>query len=183
LPSAPRDRSDDESLLRRFLTGERAAHDTVAAWASEVVRSRHYRVSPDDAADLVQATVTAVWIAAARDGFALTTGLRPFVHHVAMARCVDWIRRRRATVPVEDWLPDPGPPPDHELARAQELSMLRRALDRLKPFCRELIREHFQAGRTYGSIAADTGHAEATLRVHMHNCIRSLRSLYLSGHN
>jgi len=141
-----------------------------------VVRSPRYGVLPADRPDLVQETLRQTWEQTGQDGFTLTHSLRALVHRIAMARCVDWLRRKRTQVEVHDDLLREFPDPTARLEQEQLLRRLQQGLQTLKPLCRDLIRWHFHEQKTYPRIAQDTGRNESTLRVHMFNCIKVLRS-------
>jgi len=168
---------DPTDLVQRFRRGEPEACRQLERWAGEVVRSPRYGVAPGDRADLVQETLRLTFEQVSAPDFRVDHSLRALVHRIAMARCVDWLRRRRVQVEVEDDLLREFPDPTARLEQAQLLDRLQAALQRIKPFCRDLIRWHFHEQRTYPEIAASTGRNPSTLRVHMFNCLKVLRSL------
>lgn len=163
-------------LLTRFRRGDDDACLQVEQWAAEVVRSPRYGVPPAERPDLVQESLRQTWEQSSQDGFTLTHSLRALVHRVAMARCVDWLRRKRTLVEMHDDLLHEFPEPTARLEQEQLLGRLQQGLQALKPFCRDLIRWHFHEQQTYPRIAQETGRNESTLRVHMFNCIKVLRS-------
>jgi RNA polymerase sigma factor (sigma-70 family) len=170
------DQPGSTDLLQRFRRGETDACERLEAWAAEVVRSPRYGVAAGDRDDLVQETLRQVWELASGPDFALSHSLRALVHRIAMARCVDWLRRRRVQVEVREDVAREFPDPTAQLEQEQLLDHLQQAIAQLKPLCRDLIRWHFHERRTYARIAADTGRNESTLRVHMFNCLKLLRS-------
>jgi RNA polymerase sigma factor (sigma-70 family) len=172
---------EPSDLLRRFRRGESETCQQVERWALEVVRSRRYGVLASDHDDLVQETLRQTWEQVSDPDFELSHSLRALVHRIAMARCVDWLRRRRVQVEVQDDLLREVPDPTARLELEQQVDRLQGALGSLKPLCRDLIRWHFHERRTYGDIARDTGRNESTLRVHMFNCLKALRSLMGAG--
>lgn len=181
-PISPTETPEGEAeLLRRFLAGDTATCRTVALWARRVVRCKGYRVPPHEREEVVQQALISVWKSAGREGFSLRTGLRAFVRKVALARCIDWMRRRRATAELPASLPDPRPAPDETLAQEREAERVVQALRRLDPSCQEIIRLHFFEELPYLQIAARMGRAEATMRVRMFHCIKELRRLLAPG--
>lgn len=171
----------DEKLLRRFAAGESAACRTVERWAREILLYQRLGLTREDREDIVQEVVSAVWTAASRPDFAVRRTLRAFVRTVTLARAIDRVRRRRRLVPAEDTLPDPGPGPAEGAERMEDSSRLYGALDTLDPRCREIIRLHYFEEWPYSRIAAQEGRSEATMRVRMFHCIRTLRARIASG--
>jgi RNA polymerase sigma factor (sigma-70 family) len=168
---------DPADLVRRFRHGEIDACRQVERWAGEVVRSPRYGVAPADRPDLIQETLRQVWQQVSAPDFAVDHSVRALVQRVAMARCVDWLRRRRVQVEVQEDLLREFPDPTARLEQEQLLDRLHHALQTIKPFCRDLIRWHFHERQSYPDIAERTGRNASTLRVHMFNCLKVLRSL------
>jgi RNA polymerase sigma factor (sigma-70 family) len=168
---------EDEQLLRRFLAGNAAACRTVERWTWEIASFGRFQLAVDEREDVVQDTLASVWQAAGRRDFALRRGVHAFVRRVAVARCVDRIRRRRPTAELDPELPAVAPGPYEETLRRDEIGRLRWALEQLDERCRDLIRLHFYEDRSYAEIAARHERAEATMRVHMFNCMKAARSL------
>jgi RNA polymerase sigma factor (sigma-70 family) len=167
----------DEPLLRAFLRGEPAACRRVERWAWEIIHFKPYGIPHDEREDLVQQVVTGVWQAASRKDFRLRRGLRPFVRHVAMARCVDWLRRLRDTVEVDETLRDPRPGPAEIVAERRRAEQVLAVLERMDAPCRELIHDHIFLDRSYAEIARRLGRPEVTLRVRMYNCLKAVRRM------
>ena len=168
----------DAALLRQFLAGDTVATRQVESWAREVIRYKAYRLYQTDADDLVQQTVIAVWRAAQGEGFSLQIGFKAFVRHVAIARCVDAVRRARPTVELTEAFADTvlAPYLDQVFA-SDEGARLRYVLRQLGAACQEVIRLHFYDEMPYAAIAETLGRAEATMRVRMFNCIKEIRKL------
>ena len=175
-PSAVRtSRVDDDHLLRDLIRGELAACRTVERWARQIVFFGGFGLQAEDREDVVQETVAGVWRAAARPGFQIKHGLRALVRTIAVARCIDHLRRRRPTLEVTESMADSAPGP-YELALASdERAQLRWVLRQLGEDCREIIRLHYVEELGYAQIAAREQRSEATMRVRMFNCIRGIR--------
>jgi RNA polymerase sigma-70 factor (ECF subfamily) len=181
-PTPPTEAPEGQAeLLRRFLAGDTATWQTVGLWAGRVVRFKGYRIPPHEREDVVHQALISVWRSAGREGFSLHTGLRAFVRKVTLARCIDWMRRSRATAELPASLPDPRPAPDETLAQEREAERVVQALRRLDPSCQEIIRLHFFEELPYVQIAARMGRAEATMRVRMFHCMKELRRLLAPG--
>lgn len=167
----------DRMLLQAFLRGDAEACRRVERWAWEIVYFKPYGIPRDERDDLVQQALAGTWQAASRPGFVLRQGLRPFVRTVAMARCIDWLRRLRDQVELDPALPDPGRDPSEIAARHERAAMVDSVLQRIDASCRELIHEHIYLDRSYGEIARRLDRPEATLRVRMFNCLKAVRRL------
>lgn len=176
-PTTRPESADEDRTLRAFLAGDRAACRSVERWAWEIVHFRWFGIPQDDRPDLVQEIVEDVWRAVTKPGFSLRSGLKPLVRHIASARCIDRMRRRRDQVELTDDLADPRDDPLESLARRDAAARLRLAIDRLDARCRDLIRLHFVEELPYAEIAARESRAEATLRVRMFHCLASLRKI------
>lgn len=176
--SAPR---EQQTLLRDFLQGRPEAVATVEGIARGMVASRPWRLPASVQEDLVQESLLQLLQRCAREDFELQSNLPALVRRIALARCIDWVRRQRPTTAVDPQLPDPRRGTDEELLRQERLQKLSEALAAARPLCRELVRLHFREGRGYREIGELLGRNPGTLRVHMHNCIRSLREHMLQG--
>ncbi len=175
----PESSAPDELILRRFLAGDRAACRTLEVWAYEVVRSRRFGIASHEHKDLVQETMAGLWRACGRTSFVLRSNMRGLVHRIAAARCIDWRRRQRPLVPLDETFQDPGPLPEESAGQVSEMLRLSRALAGVDPSCRELIRLHFLEGFTYPEIASRVGKAEGALRVRMFHCMKAIRKLLM----
>jgi len=107
----------------------------------------------------------------------LAPGLRPFVRRIAASRAIDSLRKRRPTAELDESLADTGPNPYEHTLRRDESARLRWALQQLQAPCREIIRLHIEQDMPYAEIAALQQRSEATMRVRMFNCLKSLRRL------
>lgn len=171
-------RDDHEAdLLKRFQRGEREACLLCERWAGEVVRSQGMGIEAADRADLVQETLRQTWQKVSEPGFTANHSLRALVRRIAVNRCLDWVRRRRVLVELRENLIQHFPDPVARLEKQRRLEVLQCALSSIRPFCRDLIRQHFHERRTYREIADATGRHPSTLRVHMFHCLKALRSL------
>ena len=167
----------EEELLRKFLSGDAAVTRQVERWAGEIIHFKGYGVRDDAREDIIQETLANLWQAASRDDFALRVGLRAFVRRVAMARCIDHLRRSRPMVELTESTADHAPGPYDDLLARDERARIRWAMRQLEDGCREVIRLHFFEELPYAEIAARLGRAEPTLRVRMFNCLNRVRSL------
>ena len=171
----PHSYGHDQELLRRFLAGDPAACRTVQGWAREIVGFRPYGIPRFEHDDVVQQSLGMMWKACSREGFALRFGLKAMVRKIVLARCVDHLRRRHPTEPVDESLIDPGPDPERTILEADRWDSVERALRQLNQRCRDVIRLHFMDGVAYAELAERMGLAQATVRVRMFHCIKEPR--------
>lgn len=175
--SIPLPLEGDDPLLRRFVSGDRAACRTIERWAREILFYRRLNLTAEDVEDVVQEVVTGVWQATARPGFRLRHGLRALVRTVTLARAIDRVRRLRVrrAEGLDEELTDPAPGPAPLAEAGEDRERLHAALQDLDARCREIIRLHYFEDWPYARIAARERRSEATLRVRMFHCIRALR--------
>lgn len=69
-------------------------------------------------------------------------------------------------------------PQDKQVERFELVALLRQAMERLDPKCRELIRLRYFKELSYGEIAGELGEAENTLTVRARRCLDKLRAAY-----
>jgi len=174
-PDPPRGAADP--TLRAFLAGDPAACRTVERWAWEIVYYRGFRVGRDEVEDVVQEAVGRIWRVTSAPGFTLQVSLRAYVQKTAAALAIDRLRRRRPSVEIGDDLPSAEPDPYERLLASDLRAQLYWTLQQLGDRCREIIRRHFFEGEPYAELAAGAGCAEATMRVHMFNCMKEARRL------
>ncbi len=167
----------DEPTLRLFLRGDPVASRRVEGWAREIVRFRAYGMPDEEQADTVQDTLVGVWRAVSAPDFALTHSLKAMVRQVAVARCIDRLRRRKPTTELSELLPDEAPNPYEETLRRDEKSRIAWALQELSDGCRDIIVKHFYENIPYRELAQQEQRAEATLRSRMFECMKKLRAL------
>lgn len=167
----------DDGLLRSFLAGDSRACATVERWAWEIVLFRRFRLQREELEDIVQEALAVVWRHASRPGFRLRHGLRAFVRRVAISRAIDAVRRRRPSAELDEALPDPGPGPYEQALSRDRRARLRWALQALDARCRDIIRLHLEEDLSYAEIAAREQRSEATMRVRMFHCLKTLKAL------
>lgn len=167
--------SDHQHLLRGLREGHPTACRIVEGWLRRAVTLPQFRIPVDDVDDLVQESLAQMLNIAADPDFKVHTSLRALARRVAMARSVDWIRRRRMIVELSPNLAASHHDPLDRIAHQEDLGRVHEALGELKALCRDLIRWHFTEEQSYQAIAERTGRNAGTLRVHMFNCLAALR--------
>ena len=169
----------DMQLLREFLDGNPAAHHRCAEWARSVLYSRRLSIPADERDDLLQETLHGLLIRASRPGFELRTSLAGLVKTIAAARCVDWWRRvgreRERDRRMASSREDSGPLHDERVIGRLDGGRAWRAVARMDPACRTLIRRRLLDDYDYESISSMTGVKVPTLRSRFYGCMRELR--------
>ena len=167
----------EDPLARSFRLGEAAALTEVEGVISRIVRHRGYYIPAHDQEELVQDVIALVWQMLSRPEFTRVRNLRAFVQSIACRRCVDWMRRLRATEPVSPSMEDGGATPDHRYLARERLDLGRRILASLRARCRELIRMFVLEELSYREIASRLGRSEGALRTQMSECLGQARAL------
>jgi RNA polymerase sigma-70 factor (ECF subfamily) len=86
----------------------------------------------------------------------------------------------RTLVPLDDELPAPDAAPDAAFAAEEQRGALRRALERLPPRQREVVRMRIYLELPHAEIARRLGSNENAAKVNFHHAIKNLRRM-LSG--
>ena len=170
--------------MARFVRGEPEAVLCLARWAARSVRFEASWIRPEDRADVVQNALIDLWRALRAPDFRVAASVRAVVRRVAIARAIDWGRKRREESAI------PGEPrvaaPDvaARLLRDARRRIFRRALLSLRGDDLELLRLRYVVGLGYAEISARLGRTQATLRGRMCDCLALLRerAAELSGH-
>jgi RNA polymerase sigma-70 factor (ECF subfamily) len=181
--------SSDETLCRRVAARDEAAFDVLVAR----YQGRAYRLAwsllrdAEDARDLSQEAFLRVYRTAA--GFRGDARFSTWFYRILVNLCLDHRRTRRwwRQWRVRDEHGDgpegsaierqaaPGTDPGDALGRAQMVTRLWAAVDRLSPQQRAAIVLHVQEELPTSQIAAVLSCSEATVRVHLHRAVNALR--------
>lgn len=155
-------------LARQFVAGEPRAVRDVGRIVSGIVRNPRYGIPQCDRDDVVQATIEKLLTAVPRTGYRFDTGFEALARHVAHARCVEYVRSRRASVPLDETnlaQTPAGPSAEDLLLRKERKDLVRKALASFDPFVRELFRLHTHEGLTWEEIGLAKGRSPGALRV------------------
>ena len=185
----------DEALCRRIAGGDERAFDLlVTRW-----QGRAYRLAwsilrdVEDARDVSQDAFVRLYQTAG--GFREQARFSTWFYRILVNLCLDHRRRGRWWRGVLGWGHGgtPGqadeiervPAPDDDAARraedAQAVSRLWRAVDALAPRQRATVLLHVQEGLATSEIAAVLGCSDATVRVHLHRAVATLRKTLKEG--
>lgn len=160
--------SPGADLARSFIAGEPGAVRGVGRIVAGVVRSPRYGIPGGDREDVVQATIEKLLTAVPRTGYRFDKGFEALVRHVAHARCVEYVRRRRDTVSFEETTQTAAssdPSAEDVVLSKERKGLVRKALATLDPFVQELFRMHAFEGLTWEEIGLAKERSPGALRV------------------
>ncbi|MBI4638141.1 MAG: RNA polymerase sigma factor [Candidatus Rokubacteria bacterium] len=168
----------DEALCRRAADRDETAFDLLVARYQQ----RAYRLAwsllrdAEEARDLSQEAFVRLWETAG--SFAGRSRFSTWFYRILVNLCLDHRRKRRADAPGplpdgED-TPAPGIDPVARLEREEAMRPLWPAVDRLAPRQRAALLLQLEDLST-GEIAAVLKCSEATVRVHLHRALTTLR--------
>lgn len=174
---------DDTRLVKECLRGNEQAWSLLIDKYKALIYSIpvKYRLPPDEAADVFQATCSEllVRLPELREPRALPKWLMQVAHH----ECYRWKRQQQRLVSrdAEPDLPEPQTPPIAEsvLQQTQEEQMLREAMSTLSPQCRRLVQLLFfeTPSRPYAEVAKELGLAVGSIGFTRQKCIDRLHRL------
>jgi len=175
---------NERRLLQDFLEGKAAAHRQVAVWAQPVIASPRFGIPRDEHEDILQETLRSLFVTASRLDFVLGSNLPAFVRKIAAARCVDWLRWMGRERTRNEKLKSENTPArseeDPDWMKRDEGRRAWRAVQKLDPQCRTLIRRRLANHLSYEEISRMTDVNVHTLRSRFFQCIKKLRRLLLA---
>jgi RNA polymerase sigma-70 factor, ECF subfamily len=165
----------DEALFRRVQAGRR---DAFAALV-ERYQGRAFGValrvlgSRQDAEDAVQQAFLRLYEARAR--YDPQWRVSTWFYRILTNTCVDELRRRRPSMPLEDWDGPSTDRPDRALERTEREQLLQAALAGISPEARIVLTLHYGDGRSYRDIGAIRGISVNTVKTHLRRGRLALR--------
>src|SRR5438309_11479902 len=172
---------NDTLLVKECLAGSEEAWSLLIDKYKALIYSIpvKYGLSPQEAADVFQATCTEllVRLPELREPRALPKWLMQVAHHESYR----WKRQNQRTVSrdAEADLPEPATPAiaDRLFQQTQEEQMLREAMTVLTPQCRRLVELLFfeTPSRPYTEVAAELGLAVGSIGFTRQKCLERLR--------
>lgn len=181
-PTGPDAAPEDAALLPLFRRGDPAACQAVESWMRAAVLAAG-PAAADDLQDLLQEASVQLWRYVGRDDFALRGSFRSLAIRIVLARRIDGIRRKRFLVELDRDLDDGRQGVLDRIEEKERLAILHRAIGSLRELCRILVRGRFLQGRSYDDLAAELDRTPETLRVHLHRCLKVLRTTLEIGDN
>jgi RNA polymerase sigma-70 factor, ECF subfamily len=182
LPEPPAAAIDDASILQRFQAGQTsAALNQLIQRDGRAVYSLCLRILRDTAA--AEDVMQQVFIEACRDfkSFAGKSNLRGWLLGIANHRCLDAVRRRKATVSeptVVEWselAPHDSIEPGDNIDVQRRLRALEVCLEGLSEEVRATLLLRFQSGLSYEVLSTQTGQQPATLQARVARALPVLR--------
>ena len=165
--------------MRAYVAGDMTAHRALFARFAPQIRAAAMGAlrSPADADEVVQQTF--LQLHRARQDYRPDARVRPWVITIARNLIRDVFRRRgRAKeVPLvfEGGL-EPSAPAELPLERAEDASLVRRALETLPHDQRKAIELHWWEGRPFAEVAALVGASETAVKVRAHRGYKRMRA-------
>ncbi len=176
---------DDEELLERCRRGDGAAFEALLLRHQSAFFSLALRIlgNREDALDALQDSCIKAWrgIGEQRGG-----AFRSWVNSIVARTCVDRIRARRPTAPLEGEddrvipLPDPQPGPELLALSRERVRAIEVALARLSPDHRAVILMRDLSGLSYEEIAASLELPIGTVRSRLARARSGLQAELLS---
>jgi RNA polymerase sigma factor (sigma-70 family) len=174
-PSMP---SPDSRTLATALV-QQAVRDHESALVGYISSITH---DHEAARDVVQDTFLKLYTRddpAALDG----PGLKPWLFTVARNRALDWLRKHRRMIPMENAplealvAAEAAPVEEHRMADTDEATRIMRFFRRLPPNQAECLRLKFQNDLSYKEIATATGLSVTNVGFLIHTGLKRLRHL------
>jgi RNA polymerase sigma-70 factor (ECF subfamily) len=166
-------------MLRTARGDEEAFRLLVARWENQLFAFLYHMVgSVDEAEDLAQDVLLRVYAKA--DRYRPQGKFPSWLFRIAGNQARSWLRRRR----IRRWMhfdlarhdrPDPGLPPDDDLARKQLREAVRRALARLPARQRQAVLLRRYHGLSYLEIAEALGTTRAAVESLLQRAAAALR--------
>jgi RNA polymerase sigma factor (sigma-70 family) len=164
--------------LALFLAKDPDTVEAVTAIIEAVVAHGKYRIPPEERQDIVQQSLTHLWVQVLDPDFRLRKTLACAAAFTAQCRCVDWWRRRHPTEAIPPGLPDPARRPDETTDDNERRRLATLIKERLSPACRSLLDWIFGQELSYADVASRTGRKPGTLRGEMFTCIKKAREIH-----
>lgn len=177
MPDSTRsDKDRGQDTLDALLAGDSRAEREIRSWIRITLATSSFNIPRSERDDVIQETLLSLIRTTGKPGFSLKRSLRGLVQTIALARCVDWLRRKR---PMQQLSIEHDGYAPHQLDNAilqDELKHLALAIAELDLPCQNLIRDRFERERPFSAIAEELGDvSDNALRGRLHYCLRKLR--------
>ena len=171
------------ALIGRVAAGDREAYQRLFEHFAPRVKGLMLKTgaSSDDAEEIAQETLLAVWRKAAQFD-PVSAGAAAWIYTIARNLRIDAVRRLARTGTVDhdaelDYLVDPAEPADDGMARNDEAVRVERALSSLSDEQSMAIRLSFIEERPHGEIAGALGIPLGTVKSRIRLAMNRLRAL------
>jgi RNA polymerase sigma-70 factor (ECF subfamily) len=163
--------------VESFLRGDPIAIDVLRAAVALAVRSFQFP-DPGLNEDLVQETLTRVFVNLTAGQFRGESSLATYARRVARYTCLEHLRRRRHATEID---PEAVPSaerwsrPDESFLWTEEHLRNLQIFSSLPEDCRRLLRMIFVEGRSYRETGRRLGLTEGAVKTRVHRCRASFR--------
>ncbi|HSF20324.1 MAG TPA: sigma-70 family RNA polymerase sigma factor [Vicinamibacteria bacterium] len=164
-----------ERVARGLRNGNPADVAAVSQRVQRIVRYRGFGIPRDEREEIEQEALSQIWEAANGANFTAGEGFWSFVDVVAARRCVDWYRKARTKVELDDGLEDTRGTPLSRALDREKVTLVRRAVTQLNAACRELIRLRVEEEMSFDEISQRLNRTPGALRVQFYRCVRSVQ--------
>ncbi|MGI8551080.1 MAG: RNA polymerase sigma factor [Dehalococcoidia bacterium] len=185
VPVASGPEGDDERLIARIASGDRAALGQLYTTYQHPLFRYLCQLTPDRglAEEILQDTLVAVWKGAA--GFQGRSRVLTWLIGIARRQAHNSLRRHglpSADSSQLDLIADSAPNPEERALAGADRQSLLAAVNSLAPIHREVLALNFVQGFSYQEIAALLEVPEGTVKSRLSNAKRALRALLDAEH-
>lgn len=170
----------DAALVARIRAGDERALEVVfrAHYAGMSAFVQRYVHAPDVAEELTQDIFFKLW--ARREQMSEIASLKTYLYRAVRNQALNWLRRRKLErrweeEQAEDSEPTTSAHTDDDTTEQEVVALVRAAIDRLPPRCREIFLLSRDGGLTYNEIAATLEISVKTVETQMGRALKSLR--------
>ncbi len=177
--SAEQDRASVAAALR----GDQTAFGDLVTRYQSAVYNMAYRMlgDPTEAEDAAQEVFVRAWNQL--HTFQLDRRFSTWLLSIASHHCIDMLRRRRPSAPLDDvalYVPSDEPQPDELALRNEQSAAVKRLLDALPDKYRSVTVLRYYNDLSYEEIARVTGLTESAVKTQLHRA-RKMLAEQLSG--
>lgn len=174
---------DEKILFEQFLQGDRQAFEQlVLSLRQGLVRFVYGYIHDEyESEDIAQEAFA--YLAVYPERYRRETSVKSYLYSIAKNKAVDYIRKNRKTIPLEDWngeLIDSSDLAD-DLIRQEDAEAVRKCMARLKPDHQAAIRLVEWEEMSYREAAASMGRSVPQFKVLLHRARQALKKELLKG--
>jgi len=171
-------KSEIEKLVRRAQFGDEESFATIFDhFFDKIFRYIRFRVDESEAEDLTHDVFLKVVQNFKK--YKQTTGFSAWIFRIAHNTVIDFYRKKRELLGVDDEIsfriPDPCPNPEQQTQKHQEFQKIRETLNLLSPIHREILELKFLEGFSNAEIAKITEKTEGNVRIIQLRALREMR--------
>jgi RNA polymerase sigma-70 factor, ECF subfamily len=173
--------NSEAGWIIRAQAGDQAAYGQLVQQYQRLIVSVAYRqgLAVAEAEDVAQETFVKAWLALPQYRPAAGSW-RAWLCRIAINRAIDFQRRDRPRLSLDEWLPDQGRGPAEQAEAHLQAQTVRRALAQLPPASRAALVLSEYEGLSYAEIAAALDIPLGTVMSRLHYARRRLRELLVT---